>query len=34
MPKGANGLPLPAAAPTVNTRKNVAIASTAYFTFL
>src|SRR5271169_2975743 len=32
MPSGANGLPLPAAAPTVNTRKNVPIASTAYLT--
>jgi len=32
MPSGANGLPLAAAAPTLNTRKKVPIASTAYLT--
>src|ERR1700758_1711881 len=32
IPSGAKGLALPTAAPTVNTRKNVPIASTAYFT--
>ena len=32
MAKGASGLPLPTAAPTVNTRNNVPIASTTYLT--
>jgi hypothetical protein len=32
IPSGASGLPLRTAAPTVNTRQNVPIASTTYFT--